>query len=180
MKEKGKFLEVWKLDAARRQMETAAILYFNDGDPVSIHTLVSAAYEILSNLEAKKGKKMWIESSLSNTFGAELSKEIRPYMRKPQNFFKHANKRRETKIRFSPVLTEIMLLDVERAYLELTGAQSLILRAYEKWCYIQYPEVFSPTPEDQNILSDLRNKLGTLSRQQFLSEFLKLAVVMRS
>ena len=35
-------LHVTKLDAARRQLETAITLWFHDGDPVSIHTLAAA------------------------------------------------------------------------------------------------------------------------------------------
>jgi hypothetical protein len=33
-----KEFKVSKLDAAKRQLETAIRLYFSDGDPVSIHT----------------------------------------------------------------------------------------------------------------------------------------------
>jgi hypothetical protein len=43
---------VTKLDAARRQLRTAIHLWFNDGDPVSIHALAFAAYE-LSTLSAR-------------------------------------------------------------------------------------------------------------------------------
>jgi hypothetical protein len=32
-------VRVTKLDAAKKQLETAIMLYFHDGDPVSIHTL---------------------------------------------------------------------------------------------------------------------------------------------
>jgi hypothetical protein len=35
---------ITKLDAARRQLETAIKLYFDEGDPGSIQTLCSAAY----------------------------------------------------------------------------------------------------------------------------------------
>ena len=39
-----------KLDAAKRQLEMAIKLYFNDDDPISIHTLASASEEILMKL----------------------------------------------------------------------------------------------------------------------------------
>lgn len=42
-----KKIQVTKLDAVRRQLETAVILWFHDGDPVSIHTLTGAAYQII-------------------------------------------------------------------------------------------------------------------------------------
>lgn len=40
-------LTITKLDAARRQLHTAIVLWFNDGDPISTHTLASAAYEVV-------------------------------------------------------------------------------------------------------------------------------------
>jgi hypothetical protein len=40
---------------ARRQLRTAIRLWFDDGDPVSIHTLAAAAYEILHTLARRKG-----------------------------------------------------------------------------------------------------------------------------
>jgi hypothetical protein len=48
-----KKIEISKLDAAKRQLKTAINLYFSYGDPVSIHTLASAAREILYDLNKK-------------------------------------------------------------------------------------------------------------------------------
>lgn len=54
-----KKLKISKLDAAKRQLETAIRLYFNSADPVSIHTLACAAHSIISDLNKKyKGKPM--------------------------------------------------------------------------------------------------------------------------
>jgi len=39
-------LKISKLDAAKRQLETAIRLYFNEADPVSVHTLAGAAHTI--------------------------------------------------------------------------------------------------------------------------------------
>lgn len=46
---------VAKLDAAKRQLETAIRLYFASADPVSIHTLTAAAYQLLLDLNKKAG-----------------------------------------------------------------------------------------------------------------------------
>jgi hypothetical protein len=40
-------ITISKFDAARRQLNTAITLWFADGDPVAIHTLAYAAYEII-------------------------------------------------------------------------------------------------------------------------------------
>jgi hypothetical protein len=48
-----------KLEVARRQLETAIQMYFNCGDPVSTHTLATAALEVLIGLnKARKGSPM--------------------------------------------------------------------------------------------------------------------------
>ena len=39
---------VSKLDAAKRQLDIAINLFFKNSDPISIHTLTAAAYEILA------------------------------------------------------------------------------------------------------------------------------------
>jgi len=48
-------LTISKLDAAKRQLETVIRLYFVHGDPVSIHTLTSAAYNVIRDVNKKRG-----------------------------------------------------------------------------------------------------------------------------
>jgi hypothetical protein len=55
-----KEFKVSKLDAAKRQLETAIRLYFSDGDPVSIHTLTAAAYNILRDVTKQKGVELML------------------------------------------------------------------------------------------------------------------------
>ena len=50
-----KKLPITKLDAARRQLETAIPLWFQDADPVSVHTLVMAADGIPRAFNKKRG-----------------------------------------------------------------------------------------------------------------------------
>ena len=46
-------LKVTKLEIARREIDTSIDLYFNFGDLVSTHLLVSSAHEILSDYDRK-------------------------------------------------------------------------------------------------------------------------------
>jgi hypothetical protein len=39
-------IRLGKVDVARRQLQTPITLWFTEGDPVSVHTLVFAAYEV--------------------------------------------------------------------------------------------------------------------------------------
>src|SRR5205814_1397104 len=46
-------IPITKLEAARRQIETAITLWFSESDPVSIHTLVSAAHRLVYDINSK-------------------------------------------------------------------------------------------------------------------------------
>ena len=48
-------LTVTKLDAAKRQLETAIRLWFHDAHPVSIDTLAAAALQVLVDINTKRG-----------------------------------------------------------------------------------------------------------------------------
>jgi hypothetical protein len=49
-------ITVTKIDAAKRQLRTAIRLWFEDGDPVSIHALAFAAYEIAHVVSKKRNR----------------------------------------------------------------------------------------------------------------------------
>ena len=48
---------ITKFDAMRRQLDAALTLWFANGDPVAIHTIVSASHEIIHRLFTAKGLK---------------------------------------------------------------------------------------------------------------------------
>lgn len=160
-----------KLEAARRQLACAAELFFKDGDAVSIHTLVAAAYQILSDMVKKKGDSMLLERTI-NSLPEELAVTLRKHFRMPQNFFKHADKDGTETIEFSPTQTQYMLLDATAYYWQLTGEQPLILKAFEKWFAVHHPEMWKSSPETYAMLKRASQHFEHLDRQQFLSEFL--------
>ena len=48
-------MQLSKLEAARRQLETAIKLYFEYGDEVSIHALAAAAYSLIRDINEHRG-----------------------------------------------------------------------------------------------------------------------------
>jgi hypothetical protein len=52
---------ITKPDAARRQLETAIKLYFDEGDPASVHTLCCAAYELIQVLNKKQNSPLSLD-----------------------------------------------------------------------------------------------------------------------
>lgn len=137
--------KISKLDAARSQLETAIMLYFNEADPVSIHTLAAASYEILQDLSSNTKRPTFLDQSLA-ILPQDLRKKIRDEARKPQNFFKHARKDVEASIEFVPGLTEWTLIDATAKYIDLADNDSLMLRVYVTWFTARYPEIWGHTP----------------------------------
>jgi len=163
-------VKVSKLDAARCQLECAAELYFRDGDQVSIHTLAAAAFEILSDLAKQKGDSMPLKRTV-NSLPKDLAKKLWHHLRKPQNFFKHADRDGLATIEFSPMQAEVMLMDGTAKYWQLTGEQPEILWAFEKWFVVTYPELWKDHPKTHAMFKEAKRLFGGQSRREFLEEF---------
>jgi hypothetical protein len=99
-------IQVSKLDAAKRQLHTAIRLWFEDGDPVSIHTLVSAAHEIIHTLFKRKGLKglLFDNPNIPEQFRSDFSQAIKS----AANAFKHARNDPEGTTEFAPVFNEFL------------------------------------------------------------------------
>ncbi len=127
-----------KMDAAYQQLETAIELFFNDGNEVSIHTLVGAAHGILHDLGKKKGIHSLIKDS--DRIRPEYRKVLLDAINAHQNFFKHANKDGDKKLEFPLNITEIYLFDAIQMFLMLGGKLSHQLKIFNVWLFIEHPE----------------------------------------
>ena len=69
-------LIITKLEAARRQLESAIFLYFEEKDPVSIHTLTAAAYNILRDISAKRNlSPMMVKGFFYNALSRNIKRK---------------------------------------------------------------------------------------------------------
>jgi hypothetical protein len=107
-----KILTISKLDAAKRQLEIAIRLYFSDGDPVSIHTLTAAAYNIIHDISIKRDAgSMFVKDMIFDYVKPEYQEVIRQSVNKAENFFKHADRDHEASLDFNPDQSETYILD---------------------------------------------------------------------
>ena len=99
---------IQKLEAARSQLHTALQLWFGDGDPISIHTLTCAAYQILHDIHMHRGGCPLLFDSVfvKGDRRAQWNHAVKEHM----NFFKHANRDPNGTIAFDPSLTEPFIL----------------------------------------------------------------------
>ncbi|MBM3544979.1 MAG: hypothetical protein FJX44_10845 [Alphaproteobacteria bacterium] len=79
-----------KLQAARRQLVTAIRLFFDDREPVSVHTLAHASWEILSCLCRADGIHPFAEKT--SIILEQDARQIRRMASRYKNFFKHADR----------------------------------------------------------------------------------------
>jgi hypothetical protein len=130
-----KSLVITKLDAAKRQLETVIRLYFHDEDPVSIYTLVCAAYNIVRDVNKKLGgPPMLIKDDLIEVYvKTEFQQQMRRKLNEPENFFKHADRDHAETIEFNPDASEFMILDAVRGYSRITGEWTPLFRVFYGW-----------------------------------------------
>jgi len=97
-----------KIDAACRQLNTAILLWFSDGDPVAIHTLACSAHQIVHDINHKRGGLDLIYDNLN--FKDEYRREVIKHLKQAYNFFKHADTDPDASIEFDSKVTEWFIL----------------------------------------------------------------------
>lgn len=159
-----KKLTVSKMDAAMRQLDTAIRLWFEDADPVSIHTLVGAAYQIIHDTNKKRGGKDLL-------FDAEFIKDehrktVREFLRKDFMFFKHADHDTHEVTEFVP-LGSILFMTIGIQTLRNLGIRtSDVQNVYASYMALTYP---------QYIADDYRAKLMASVPVEYLAEIRKMS-----
>lgn len=163
------------MDAARRQLETAVVLYFHEGDPVSIHTLTGAAYEVLRNLNHKQDGNPMIKDWAPEMIKPEYAGNFRDLLNQAQNFFKHADRDAEATLEFQPHETEILLLDAVWTYRRLARERLPLLGVFELWGFLTFGATFVTYGGVEASDPSTRQRLASLSRQEFFDEMLPVA-----
>jgi hypothetical protein len=166
-------VHVTKLDAARRQLEVAVRLYFNEGDPVSRHTLTAAAYTVLRDVNsARSGTAMEVTGNIDSYIKPEFVTQIRRNLIDAQNFFKHADRDPNRVLEFNPRLTEILLLDACLTYKRLAEEAVPEFLLYVGWLMLQEPTWFIFPQEIEALRNQVRSDVHALGRAQFFAEML--------
>jgi len=164
-------IRVSKIESARRQLETAVTLYFNDKDPVSIHTLACAAHEIIAELNKNQGgTPLILEGKIVKN---EYKKEFQRMVREAKNFFKHAEKDPNGSLGFNPKTNEYYLLDACEGYELLTGEKNPYFIIYRGWFHSKHPDVLN-SPVSQMVI----NKFGN-NKLEFFTKMLAAAVELK-
>ena|SRR3989344_7680571 len=149
-----KGLTISKPDAARRQLETAIRLYFQNGDPVSIHTLTAAAYNVIRDVNNKRsGDPMLTKDKILEYVKPEFQKMFRDKMNEAENFFKHANRDHDATLTFNPDESEMLIVDACSQYYKLTGEDLPLFVVFRGWYIANHQDLFVLPEEQAKLLS---------------------------
>jgi hypothetical protein len=148
-----KLLTISKLDAAKRQLETVIRLYFSNGDPVAIHTLTAAAYNVIRDVTARRGvEPMLVKDQLLNYVKLESKQAIMQKINEAENFFKHADRDHESTLDFNPEASDMLLVDACTQYEKLTGELPPLFLIHRTWFMANHPDFFNFPEESKRTL----------------------------
>jgi hypothetical protein len=167
-------VKISKIDAAKRQLETAIRLWFFSGEPVSIHTLTAAAHQVLHDLARRKGNATILRGlpGVKPAFAKRLRKMklISGY----QNFFKHADTDPLALLDFNPKATEVFILDAVVTYESLTQEVTPILNTFKSWIFLQEPQFMSQADREKLVrrVAELGADFSQIPKAEFFTLWL--------
>lgn len=162
-------IQLSKTDAALRQIETAIVLWFENKDPVSIHTLAHAAYQILYDINKhQKGPCMTPDSDLVNP---AMLKDWKKAWKAWSNFLKHAEKDHDKTISFNPDVNDMLLVDVVSSFSMITKKTSPTLQCFFFWMVVHHPPLNEIT-YNKIVKIGLVDDILAMDRTQYFSEYL--------
>jgi hypothetical protein len=163
-----RMLTISKLDAARRQLETAIRLYFSTGDPVSIHTLSAAAYNVIRDINKKRGgSPLIMKDQFLERVKDEHKEEARRKLNEAENFFKHANRDHKSTLEFNPEQSEALLLEACSVYYALSAEFPPLFKLFQLWFVANHPTWFKFPQEEERLLSINRNEIVEAGRERY-------------
>lgn len=170
-------IHLTKIDAARRQLQTAIDMWFFGADPVSTHSLAFSSHEIIHVLFRKGGnKELLLNVPIREGFSRE---EVSEFVKKAGNFFKHARNDWDKTLDFDPSLTEVFLAMSVVGLWTITGDMTDGEFAFYKWIQIHNPAWFKDGVFNEGIPIELPEQIRRMPKGEFFKAFLELRRVTR-
>ncbi len=165
-------MKITKIEAAKNQLNIAIHLFFSDYDLISTHTLSAAARWILYDLAKKENisPNLWVIKKWYRQ-----SYEI--FIRKAQNFFKHAGERddsKNTSFDLQEDMTEMLLYEAITLYLALSWELTTHMKLFKSFYFLKnYEKIESEKIKEiiTNQKKDFWNKIP--DKKEFYEKMLK-------
>jgi hypothetical protein len=162
-----------KLDAATRQLHMAIVLYFQDADPICVHTLAGTAHGLLRDLLVRRGRVSSVRER-----DEKVQPEHRTFVTRmvndAKNFLKHADRDPDHVLTFNTDWTDFLLYEAIWMHISLALDLTRTNIFFLLWITAKYPTVLLLDKSAADGIAELRRifpKLGgvDVQRRTFLA-----------
>lgn len=177
-------IHVTKMDVVHRQLRMAIRLWFDEGDPICIHTLAAAAHQIIHDINiARKGPPLLFDSK---TIAKGERQKFVQGVKFDQSFFKHGDRGKAGQAKDNLFHPDSNLLFI---FASLMGLQNLgeplddHCVAFLAWIACYGAEAMSNAGQDalkQNIPSDVINQIRSERSKREVFDILLRAMTKNS
>jgi hypothetical protein len=136
-----------KVEVVRRQLGEAIRMFFERRDEIAIHTLASAASQVITDVAVKRGFPGFLRNL--ELIRPEARRMWREALKKAENFFKHADHDHDATLEFNPVQTEYTLFEAAQVLHQVTSKPTPESSAFFIWFLLKYPDVFLDSPQKE-------------------------------
>jgi hypothetical protein len=136
------FVEIEKLESARRHLEAGVLLFFERKDPLVVYSVAFTAYQVLSEICQQKGIERTLEDSPELQQLGVREEAIRAF-KTPRNFFQHGQ-RGTGRVKFFPDIVPLLLLLAEDLHSKLVGEATFAGKVMRIWFAVKYPGRVEP------------------------------------
>lgn len=166
--------KITKIDVARRQIDQAIRLFFDGGDTVSIHTIASAAAQVVADLGRPLGLGFTRNKAVIK---AVRWKEFRQLITEYEVFFKHADQNPDPNatLDFHPEMSELTLFEAIEVLRQLTGKLSCEAFWFTIWMFSNQPDLLldSPLKREMETRKALVEQLADMKDRSLYAGILK-------
>lgn len=145
-------LRITKQASAQRQLDAAIRIFFSGEDSLAVHTIVSAAHNILTDIDNKSGKtalKLYRDTlvELQKAYpgislppdAANFKRWLQDHNRAGANFLKHADRDSGGALDPSTLSTDHLLLEACSIYRDLGLSPTHEMNVFGRWHLAVYP-----------------------------------------
>ncbi len=162
-----------KIAVGRRQLIQAVDLFFKNGDEISIHTLASAALEVLDSVMRHWGRMPYTDNIQDLYIKPEGKKIWIQKINEAKNFFKHADKDPEKQYEFDPRQTWWVIISAIDSLRRLTGEDHDQIHAFEWWFMSRNQSILKSDADNKDEIIKLATNYTDKQRLDFYRDFLQ-------
>jgi hypothetical protein len=161
-----------KIDAAKGQLDAAIELWFHGGNEAAIHTLLFASYQVISDLNKKRGTgtdSLYAPPSISPEYQDEWRRAIRAAGR----FLKHAENDPDAILEFYPFTNHLFILYAISGLHALNEEVPNSVLFLGIWLALHEPHIMAPNARkafEKRVPAEELSRIERMTKKEFLKQ----------